>query len=61
LLLGVLQQPKKAIRKSLSITGRIELYSEFLAQCHLPEVWQIGTDDWHTKGACQMRNATAAS
>jgi hypothetical protein len=51
LFLRILQKLKEAICQSFGISRRIKFDREFFALCHLPEIRDVGADDWHAVGA----------
>jgi hypothetical protein len=60
LLFGILQKVEEAVCKALSVSRRIKLNGQFLAQRHLPEVRQISGNDRHAISASQVSNAAAS-
>lgn len=59
LLFRVLKKVRQAIGQALGISRRIKFDGQFFPLRHLPEIGNIGRDNRHTVGACQVRNAAA--
>lgn len=54
------QQANQAASQILGVTGLIKLDGEVLAVSHLTKIAEIGADNRHPVGACQMGHAAAS-